>query len=107
MNKYQEALNNIIETYQELERRVGNNSDKVKDFDDIAILQELVDKETPMKVDKKDNKKIKCDKFLITLVTYYKCPNEKCELHNNYKILVDEKRCPECGQKLDWGDECE
>ena len=70
----------------------------------IKTLQELVDKETPMKVDKKDNKKIKCDKFLITLVTYYKCPNKRCEFHNNYNILEGEKRCDECGQKLDWSD---
>lgn len=104
MNKYQKALDNVIETYQELERRVGNNPDKVKDFDDIAILQELINKETPMKVDKKDNKKIKCDKFLITLVTYYKCPNKRCEFHNNYNILEGKKRCDECGQKLDWSD---
>ena len=69
--------------------------------------QELKAKETPMKVDMKDNKKIKCDKKLITLVTYYKCPNKKCEFHNNYKILIDEKRCPECNQKLDWSDDCE
>ena len=49
LSKYQEALNDIIEAYQELEIRVGNNPDKVKDFDDIATLQELVDKESKYK----------------------------------------------------------
>ena len=94
-NKYQIALNNIKKVYVESEHY---------DEEDIRLIQELVDKETPMKVDIKDNKKIKCDKLLITLVTYYKCPNKKCEFHNNYNILEEEKRCPECNQLLDWSD---
>lgn len=104
MNKYEKALNNV---------RMFEREHNMSKFGDVVpqpnsdILQELVDKETPIKVDMKDNQKIKCDKALITLVTYYKCPNKKCEFHNNYKILVDEKRCPECGQKLYWGDESE
>lgn len=98
MNKYQEALIKLVN---------HNYSTRSEKNECIHTIQELIDKETPMKMDKKDIKKIHCDKYLIPLVTYYKCPNKKCELHNNYKILVDEKRCPECNQKLDWGDECE
>lgn len=104
MSKYEKALNNVRKF--EREHNMSKFGDVVPQ-PNSDTLQELVDKETPMKVDKKDIKKIHCDKYLIPLVTYYKCPNEKCELHNNYKILVDEKRCPECGQKLYWGDECE
>lgn len=104
MSKYQEALERL--GAEKLARgELIRNDSKVEPY--LSTLQELVDKETPMKVDIKNNKKIKCDKYLITLVTYYKCPNKKCEFHNNYNILVEEKRCPNCGQKLDWGDECE
>ena len=94
INKYQEALIKLVS---------HNYSTRSEKNEYINTLQELVNKETPMKVDKKDNKKIKCDKFLITLVTYYKCPNKRCEFHNNYNILEEEKRCPECNQLLDWG----
>lgn len=54
-NKYQESLNNVIEAYQELEIRVGNNPDKVKDFDDIETLQELVDKVEQLEIANKNN----------------------------------------------------
>ena len=92
-NKYQEAL-------RKLKLFLGN-SPYIKE---LTILQELVDKETPMKVDKKSIRKLKCDSFLVISVSYYKCPNKKCELHNNYNILEKEKRCPECNQLLDWSD---
>lgn len=82
MNKYQEALIKLVS---------NNYSTRSEKNEYINTLQELVNKETPMKVDKKDNKKIKCDKFLITLVTYYKCPNKRCEFHNNYNILEEKK----------------
>lgn len=106
-NKYQKALDNVIETYQELERRVGNNPDKVKDFDDITTLQELVDKETPMKVNQDDY--MICENvdgdydYFPMVIHYYSCPNKKCKLHERYELCFDEKRCPECNQLLDWG----
>lgn len=104
MSKYQDALDKL---YKAIDSEVGSYYYDVEFPKSIRTLQELVDKEKPMKVDIKSNKRILCDRFLITFVSYHKCPNKKCELHNNYKILEREKRCPECGQKLDWSDECE
>lgn len=103
-NKYQFSLNKIIN--HKCYEKESSCWDYVKTIykEETDTLQELVDKENPMKVDMKDNKKIKCDKFLITLVTYYKCPNKNCEFHNNYNILEEKKRCDECGQLLDWSD---
>lgn len=66
-NKYQEALNNLILTARKAE--------------DIRVIQELVDKETPMKP-YKDGKKYKCTKCVI--------------------VRVSGNRCPNCGQKIDW-----
>ena len=102
MMNSKEALNNVRKF--EREHNMSKFGDVVPQ-PNSDTLQELVDKETPMKVDIKNNKRILCDRFLITFVSYHKCPNKKCELHNNYKILEREKRCPECGQKLDWSDE--
>ena len=100
MNKYQFALNDVIEVYQELERRVGNNPDNVKDFDDIATLQELVDKETPKPIIVKTYMSAVHDIYGNYLRTKDLCSNCKKEIHySSYKY------CPHCGQKLEWGDD--
>lgn len=44
MNEYQKALDGIIECYEELESRVGNDPNKVRDFPSIKALQELIDR---------------------------------------------------------------
>ena len=72
----------------------------------IKTLQELVDKETPMKVDKEDymifeNVDGDYDYFPMA-IHHYKCPNPKCKLHKKYEIGFEETRCPECNQLLDW-----
>ena len=76
MNKYQKAL-------YEITRSVGNHGWFGRDVTDV--LQELVDKETPMK--RKDGRE---------------CPN--CKLCVRLDYLTP--RCG-CGQRIDWGEEDE
>ena len=88
MNKYQKALDNFW---------LAINCNAIP-FDDVmkydlAILQELVDKETPMK-----RKKI-YDELLFS--SYSICP--KC----NSKVSPICCYCENCGQKLDWSDDNE
>ena len=81
MNKYQEALIKLVN---------HNYSTRSEKNEHIKTLQELVDKETPMK----PPLKWECAK-----------PQTRCkctagvERYHNY--------CWYCGQKLDWSDECE
>ena len=83
MNKYQEALNNVRKVYVESDHY---------DEEDIRLLQELVDKEKPMKPREAIDSR---DRF-----THYYCP--KC---NKKTILIPQEFCLNCGQKLDWSDE--
>lgn len=95
MSKYQEALIKLVS---------HNYSTRSEKNEYINTLQELVNKETPMKVDKKHYKLedcSTCDYFPVS-VHLYKCPNSKCKLHKRYELCFEEKRCPECNQLLDW-----
>lgn len=87
MNKYQEALNDICglavnhlfsecDDDTEIEERYRKNKD---------YLQELVDKETPMKVVDKSGSGF-CPKCKEELTRYGDC------------------YCGNCGQKLDWSE---
>jgi hypothetical protein len=112
MNKYQEALNKIIRSCcpycndnngcQNCEIKQTCNA-TAKSW--VDTLQELVVKETPMKVDKEHYDLVDSDagEYFIVSDYYYKCPNSKCKLHKKYEIYFEEKRCPECNQLLDWG----
>ena len=85
MTKYQEAINRLWD-FVEL-----HSNDFPKDlYDSLEDLQELVDKETPMK----PPLKWECAKPQ----TRCKC-SAGVEKYYNY--------CWNCGQKLDWSDECE
>jgi hypothetical protein len=96
-NKYQEALDILcLDGIQFL--------DKAREFchkhetSMKAILQELVDKETPMKVING------MYEYPVTnrtpFVKGFECPNCHQRLHSRYKRPY----CAECGQKLDWGE---
>lgn len=97
MNKYQEALNRIktidLDMIEDLQTRYEQSHYGIHDYPtlemsgDIKTLQELVDKETPMKVEEE--------------LELFRCPNcnEKLLL---YKCSIT--YCYECGQKLDWSD---
>lgn len=79
--------------------------DKYK-INPVSVLQQLVDKETPMKVIANPSGKSKRYKYL--------CPNCKDYLFEansqTMRFMKDEKRynhCAYCGQKIDWSDEDE
>lgn len=78
--EYERALENV--------RLEWGTSDR-----DIDILQELVDRATPIKP-------IKSEEQDIRYVTKYECPN--CHQYFTGRIS---KYCYHCGQALDWGEE--
>lgn len=88
MNKYQEAWNNVKSLAETSDYYKPYNDDK-----DIKLIQELVEKETPVK-------------FVKSYSRYgtesWLCPNCRRKLKrawqecNNY--------CPKCGQMIDWSE---
>jgi hypothetical protein len=90
MNKYQEALNDVINNHKGF---------KVKN-DSFWLLQELVDKETPKKVEK-DMVLEECDfSFNVYKKIIPICPSCK-----HIFLRKGQPYCSECGQKLDWSEE--
>jgi predicted RNA-binding Zn-ribbon protein involved in translation (DUF1610 family) len=87
MNKYQEALNNVKRVYVESDHY---------DEEDIRLLQELVDRETPLTPTYKntyiEHKEHYLDK---DYEMKYHCP--KCD-----SIVYPIGRCSKCHQNLDW-----
>lgn len=104
MNKYQEALEEIINEYQYAYKWYcqfeGISEKKAKELFEnfsnkkIGLLKELLNKETPMLVD------LNYYTYggIQSNILYFYCPN--C-LHS--KVKDKSKYCPNCGQKLDWG----
>ena len=88
MNKYQEALNRIKVHVPEY-KLINNHIVEVDKHSDLCKLQELVDRETPMKPIELINDE--------RSTTHNCCP--KCE------VEVDFRYCSDCGQRLDWSDE--
>lgn len=103
MNKYQEALNDVINN------NLGNWKYK---NDSFYFLQELVDKQTPMKIVKLTDEKIVGDiteKYTYNLFVCPKCSekNKVYILQNDrgripFEYLMKNNYCPNCGQKLEW-----
>lgn len=102
MITHQDALNSIIWrlTSQEEDLELRET-----DKQDIAILQELIDKETPKKPIEKiisydyDEQGTFKNKII-------QCPNCEFELYNEYECIdYTFNYCPNCGQKIDWSDE--
>lgn len=102
MNKYQEALNRIKTAPSfmggtDLYKTHLNSSERF--LQDIATLQELVDKATPKKIKKP---------MSVEDMGYYSCPVcDGCHynpLDDMSWRLSKANYCPECGQKLDWSD---
>ena len=111
-NKYQEALSKLEDIICELSCELKEDCELyTRDTgyeEHIEILQKLVDKETPMKVNKKEFLEFDCDddfEYFPHMTFYYKCPNRKCKLHHKYELSFDTERCPICNQLLDWGDD--
>lgn len=118
MDKYQEALDLICDKNYELDvflekypqiqtswqtsKGFSRYVEKLKDFESkygnmpAEVIQELVDKETPMKPN--------YDKFYDTndgFFNKYYCP--KCRHEKVFVNRFENKYCHNCGQKLDWG----
>ena len=84
MNEYEIALNNILKRVPPM-RKDGQSMTFIESY---TKLQELVDKETPMKV-----------------IHFHHCP--KCEANVSDEMSLDKHYCSNCGQKIDWSDENE
>ena len=100
MNKYQEAKSNIINT---LTRQVGYKAYKNLYEKDLETLQELVDKATPKKVEKRltNGEPIKIGNVTFRIAKVWYCPN--CD--NWISPSTSVNYCGHCGQKLDYWSE--
>lgn len=85
MNKYQKALNETIGTDYEYVRGQYKN---------IDLLQELVDKSTPMKPSLASTTNVQGLAF-----RKYTCPHCAGAMFNKLNY------CYDCGQKLDWSED--
>ena len=84
MNKYQKALNNIESGYVYHQRDAYD--------DDFELLQQLVDKETPIK----PTNQVVID-FGLGNAGNCKACNREVNYQNKY--------CDNCGQRIDWREE--
>ena len=91
MSKYQEALDYINKSICTLLALQGIQDEQV--IKNLHILQELVDKETPIKP---------------YFLNYggYKIGNWHCSECEGI-INTSDMYCKHCGQRLDWSDVCE
>lgn len=94
MNKYQEALNRITKT-------AVKNETLQSDLECFYKLQELVNKETPMKPFKEtqdiSGRPLKTEANLLTRL-HYSCPSCRVSQKDFYPYSF----CAKCGQKIDW-----
>ena len=90
MNKYQEALNNIKTEPKEKDYYGDEIPFFKEDDEDIALLQELVDKSTPKKV----------TQFEHEGNMYCWC--HECDHVEMIREIDFMNYCPNCGQKLEW-----
>lgn len=89
MNKYQEAFYNVS---------MGDSFPGAKEqFEKgLEVLRELVEKETPRKP----------IEIKYKLFYGWACPHCAHDISNNRKRKHQKVQyCPNCGQKLDWGEE--
>ena len=94
MNKYIEARNHLIKV---ISIAGSFESETLKTGEAIAVIQELIEKETPKKVIRTAYKDIYGFKLEDSKTHYYNgCPVCK----NN--VGIDANYCRHCGQKLDW-----
>ena len=109
-NKYQDALFTLVTNSSQFLKENKLEDSQFMEWHNQSkdLLQELVDKETPMKVNKKEFLEFDCDddfEYFPHMTFYYKCPNRKCKLHHKYELSFDTERCPICNQLLDWSDD--
>lgn len=111
MKKYQEALVEILFSASKLNDHIYGCDDVFDEYVDLIIsnansLQELVDKEKPMKVGKIQPLVVEEDIKNYGNARFNLCPKCKRIVHpfhlSDYSKI---KYCENCGQKLDWSDE--
>ena len=96
MNKYQEALIKLVS---------NNYSTRSEKNEYINTLQELVNKETPMKpiiYNTNQFKCPKCKKQIKGKKMIYNSETKRFDIKS--KIKVEKIYCPYCSTKLDWSD---
>ena len=91
MNKYQEALDWLVDNSKLDQFNIGNSQSANE------IIQELVDKETPTKLN------VNVDKEYCRC----KCNLDFWEIDLDYFKRKGLSYCPNCGQKIDWSAEDE
>lgn len=94
MNKYQKALGSLwsVFKYEPIEKIDEERKENLKFLD---TLKELVEKATPMKVEKQENLYDVSDTWIC-------CPNCGKRFEIDYDTYT---YCPDCGQALDWSEE--
>lgn len=102
-NKYQEAYNTIFDDLLPIPELSGG--DKQLLFKSMDILQELVDKETPMKPITIKPEGNSIWDYPTDRIKCANCGNQLPMKKNCLKKKVPIMYCDRCGQKLDWGDE--
>jgi PHP family Zn ribbon phosphoesterase len=95
MNKYQKHYNMLKTLFENISMFITNDKgDKLfieeNVFKSFDVLKELVEKETP--------KKVNYETYYEEYYTYEYCPN----CHMDYDLYEYLKYCPNCGQRLKW-----
>lgn len=100
MNEYQEALDNLKEptdAWSSVQLQMAENYEEpivYEHQEDIDVLQELVDKATPMLITKYEITGGLHDPVKVA----YQCPN--CKKHFNNVAIKKIKFCYHCGQAI-------
>ena len=105
MNKYQKALNNLVYCKSEIKCKECRHKSICTMERDSKVLQELIDKEKPMKpivYNINQYKCPKCSKQIKGKKMIYNMETKRFDIKS--KIKVEKVYCPYCGQKLDWSD---
>ena len=114
MNKYQEAFGRIVDS-SDMNVCVQDGEPMNQDTEDVLLIQELVDRETPKKPIKIEFKFTEEELEWITNEDdkyRYECPHchiKECRRNvpdcwNDDYVYEMTKRCDECGGLLDWSE---
>lgn len=108
MNKYQESLDELVFCKKQLKCLTCKHKNLCTMERDSNIIQELIDKEKPMKVGKPQP--LFCEEDIknydnVELKLCPKCKRVVFPFHSSDYSKIN--YCENCGQKLDWSDDNE